>query len=149
MRVAILGHLIHNRVYNESLEVKGVVHLSVGEIEAFAAQSAADGVPCVAVIRTHGIPRAEEEHLAALAARYPLFSVLDMTCPFVKKIHRIADDNTGERTVFFLLGTRSHPEVEGIVSHVRGECFVFSTAEELKNLLPQVDIGEKIGRICS
>jgi 4-hydroxy-3-methylbut-2-enyl diphosphate reductase len=144
VRVAILGHLIHNRVYNESLEAKGVVHLTAEEIEAFAAQSAVDGVPCVAVIRTHGVPRAEEERLIALSARYPLFSVQDMTCPFVKKIHRIADDNTGEDTVFFLLGTRSHPEVEGIVSHVRGECHVFSTAKELENLLSEVKIGEKM-----
>ena len=143
-RVAILGHLIHNRVYNEELEAKGVLHITIEEAEAFAKQSETDGIPCVAVIRTHGVPLAVEERLLALAARYPLFSVQDMTCPFVKKIHCIADENTGEGTVFFLLGSRHHPEVEGIVSHVRGDCYVFSTAKELGDLLPTLHIGEKI-----
>lgn len=142
-RVAILGHLIHNRIYNTSLEEKGVVHLEMEEAEAFAARTAFDGVPAVIVIRTHGVPREAEERLAALAARYPLFSVLDMTCPFVKNIHRIADQNTDADTIFFLLGSRHHPEVEGIVSHVRGECCVFSSADELAERLPTIPIGEK------
>ncbi len=135
VRVGILGHLIHNRVYNETLEQKGAVHLTVAGAEQFAAQSMLDGCPAVAIIRTHGIPREEEEALHALEARYPLFSVQDMTCPFVKKIHDIADQTTDADSVFFLLGSAHHPEVEGIVSHVKGECHVFSTAEELALLL--------------
>ena len=143
-RVAILGHLIHNRVYNEGLEARGARHISIDEAEAFAAQSERDGCPAVAVIRTHGIPRGEEETLRALSARYPHFSVLDMTCPFVKKIHRIADENTDEDTVFLLLGSRNHPEVEGIVSHVQGDCYVFSSAAELDELLHSEKINQKI-----
>ncbi len=133
-RVYILGHLIHNRLYNESLEEKGVRHIAAEELTEIA-RGTDEQHPATVVIRTHGIPWMEEERLRALAAAYPHFHVVDMTCPFVKKIHRIADENTNDGTVFFLLGTENHPEVQGILSHVRGEKYLFRTAEELEELL--------------
>ena len=141
-RVCILGHLIHNRLYNESLEQKGVFHISVDGAEAVARETSAEA-PATVIIRTHGIPLEEERRLYDLAAQYPHFAVLDMTCPFVKKIHRIADENTGDDSVFFLLGTENHPEVQGILSHVRGEKHLFSTAEGLENTLSTLEIREK------
>ncbi len=140
--VYILGHLIHNRLYNESLETKGVVHIGIDEAADIARLATAD-MPATALIRTHGIPRGEEQHLRMLAETYPHFHVVDMTCPFVKKIHRIADENTGADTVFFLLGTQTHPEVQGILSYVRGEKHVFSTAKELVGILESVSLLDK------
>ena len=87
-RIAILGHLIHNRVYNEELERRGAVHLSVDEVEGFVLRCAEQGLSAVVVIRTHGIPLGEEEQLYRLSEKYPHLSLLDMTCPFVKKIHK-------------------------------------------------------------
>ncbi len=141
-QVCVLGHLIHNRLYNESLEQRGVRHITMTEAPTVAAESD-KGTLTVILIRTHGIPLADRLALDALAAAHPHLRVEDMTCPFVQKIHRIADVETGEGTVFFLLGTASHPEVEGILSHVRGEKYVFETAAELEDLLKQVNIGEK------
>ncbi len=141
-RVYILGHLIHNRLYNESLEAKGARHITAAEAEEIAAQTV-EGEAARVVIRTHGVGREEEAFLLSLAARYPRFSVEDMTCPFVKKIHRIADESTGEDTVFFLLGTENHPEVQGILSHVRGEKHVFSSARELDELLASLSLDGK------
>ena len=89
-RVYILGHLIHNRLYNESLEAKGVRHITTQEAEEIA-RASDSGDAATVVIRTHGIPWGEEERLRALAERYSRFHVVDMTCPFVKKIHHIAD----------------------------------------------------------
>ncbi len=141
-RVAILGHLIHNRLYNESLEARGVRHIAIADAAAVAAESD-DGEDITVVIRTHGVPREEEEYLLSLAAAHPHFHVADMTCPFVRKIHKIADENTGDDTVFFLLGSENHPEVQGILSHVRGEKRLFSTAEELERLLEGTDLRGK------
>ena len=141
-RVCILGHLIHNRLYNESLEKKGVLHVSAEDAEHLARENAA-GEPITFVIRTHGVPREQEARLRALAEKFSCVRVLDMTCPFVKKIHRIADENTDENTVFFLLGTENHPEVQGILSYVRGEKYLFRTAEELENTLKTLSISEK------
>lgn len=133
MRVCILGNLIHNRLYNESLERRGVRHITMEEVDAIALQSDADNETAV-VVRTHGIPYTEEKKLLQLAERHPHFHVFDMTCPFVRKIHKIADENTGEDTLFLLLGSESHPEVQGIISHVMGEYRVFKSVEELKDL---------------
>ena len=141
-RVYILGHLIHNRLYNEGLEAKGVRHISVSDVPLIAKQTDS-GTPAVVVIRTHGVPVEEELLLYSLEKEHPNFCVADMTCPYVKKIHRIADENTGEDTVFFLLGTENHPEVQGILSHVRGEKHLFSSAAELEKLLSERDFFQK------
>ena len=138
-RVCILGHLIHNRLYNESLERRGVCHVTVEDTARLAAESDMGGEVTV-VIRTHGIPKEEEEHLLALERVHPHFHVADMTCPFVRKIHTIADENTGEDSVFFLLGSENHPEVQGILSHVGGEKHVFTRSEELAKLLSEADL---------
>ena len=139
-RVCILGHLIHNRLYNESLEAKGVLHVTAEEAERLARASSE---PMTVVIRTHGVPEETEARLSALAATHAHVRVLDMTCPFVKKIHRIADENTDASSAFFLLGTENHPEVQGILSHVRGEKYLFQTAEELEMLLKTLDLSAK------
>ena len=141
-RVCILGHLIHNRLYNESLEKRGVRHITAEEASRVAEESDRDGATTV-VVRTHGIPLEQEKLLRGLSAAHPHFTIEDMTCPFVRKIHRIADENTGADTLFLLLGSENHPEVQGILSHVRGEYRVFGTAQELEALLRQTDIGEK------
>ncbi|MBQ8174782.1 MAG: bifunctional 4-hydroxy-3-methylbut-2-enyl diphosphate reductase/30S ribosomal protein S1 [Clostridia bacterium] len=140
-RVCILGHLIHNRLYNESLEKKGVLHVTIEEAERLANEKAF--VPLTLVIRTHGVSCEQEARLRALAKKHEHVRVLDMTCPFVKKIHRIADENTDNATVFFLLGTENHPEVQGILSYVRGEKYLFRTAKELQELLKTVMVAEK------
>lgn len=142
-RVYILGHLIHNRLYNESLEAKGARHIDFPDVPALAAATN-EKHPVILIVRTHGVPLMQENALSDLAARYPFFTVTDMTCPFVRKIHRIADENTGDDTVFFLLGSAAHPEVEGILSHVRGEKYVFGTAGELEHLLQTHDFSGKM-----
>lgn len=134
-RIYTLGPLIHNRLYTEQLESRGVRVITTEEAEKAASNAAKDGVPCVFVIRAHGIPKEEEAALRALSLRYPGVSVLDMTCPFVKKIHRIAEKETGAETLFLLFGSALHPEVRGIMSYAKGEKISFSSAEELKNLL--------------
>ena len=141
-RVYILGHLIHNRLYNERLEAKGVRHITIADVPAIA-QATDEGDPAVVVIRTHGVPLPDEALLYRLASEHPRLRVANMTCPFVKKIHKIVDENTGDDSVFFLLGTENHPEVQGILSHVRGEGQLFSTAEELENLLKHTDFWQK------
>jgi 4-hydroxy-3-methylbut-2-enyl diphosphate reductase len=42
-----------------------------------------------------------------------------------------------------IAGNRDHPEVQGILSHVRGEKHLFSTVEELENLLKHSDFWKK------
>ena len=120
-----VGSLIHNRLYNASLTARGVQVLSPDQ----AVQAAKQG-PCVLVLRTHGILR--EEEAAIRAAAVEGVDILDMTCPFVKKIHRIAEAESGADVCFLLSGAPSHPEVLGILSYVNGDKWVLPDAEAVE-----------------
>lgn len=125
--IYVLGNLIHNRPYNEHLAARGVRVIGVEEAEAVAAR----GRKACIVIRTHGVPREDEEKLRALEAKYPNLRVEDMTCPFVKKIHRIAAENTAPDVTLAILGDPTHPEVLSICSYAKGEVVVFDSEESL------------------
>ena len=133
-RLYIIGELIHNGIYNKGLREKGVSIIDTADAPAIAAQSDTDGA-CEVYIRTHGIPQEKEAVLRALEKAHPNFKVVDMTCPFVKRIHKIAAEHTGEDTLFLLLGSHNHPEAEGILSYAKGEKEVFSSSAELEQVL--------------
>lgn len=77
-RVATLGPIIHNRHVIERFTALGVREIAAPE-EARPGE-------CV-VIRSHGVTRAIMEQLAGMDVE-----VIDATCPFVKKIHRIISE---------------------------------------------------------
>ena len=117
-KVATLGPLIHNPQTVEDLERRG----------ALVADTPAD-VPTgyEVVIRSHGVPRSIYDELEARGCTYH-----DATCPFVKKIQKIASEAEAAGAVLVVAGDASHPEVQGIVGHTRGEVFVFSDLAQLK-----------------
>lgn len=111
-----LGHIIHNEDFNESLEKKGVVNISLEDLgEEFPPDT-------LVFIRTHGITKetAELLHRRKISCR-------DATCPYVKKIHRAVQKEVkkaaegGEDIVFLLTGDPGHPEVLGIISFAEGQ----------------------------
>lgn len=117
-KVATLGPLIHNPQCVADLESKGVV-----------TASGLDDVPAgyEVVIRSHGVGADVYE---AIAERGLVLH--DATCPFVAKIHRIAKRASDEGKTLLVAGDKTHPEVQGIVGHTRGEVFVFADLDELK-----------------
>ncbi len=125
-----LGELIHNRLYTEELASRGVMIARMDGIADIAVNSD-KGEPTVVVIRTHGIPREDETYLHTLEMAHPYFSVVDMTCPHVKRIHHIVERETCDDTRFILLGTPGHAEAIGIMSYARGESALFPTADEV------------------
>ena len=88
-RIYTLGHLIHNPSYLARLEKNGVHSVGIGEVEDIA-RSATKEMPVTLFLRAHGVPRETEMHLRSLCEKYPYFSYVDCTCPYVKKIHNIA-----------------------------------------------------------
>ncbi len=129
-RIFTLGNLIHNDIYNQHLAACGVRVTSVTEISELA-RTATEASPVRVFVRAHGIPREDEEKLVKASAENPYFRYEDCTCPYVKKIHRIAEENSGEDRVFFLSGYASHPEVVGIMSYFEGDKLTFDHAEAL------------------
>lgn len=128
--IATLGHLIHNESYNEGLRRRGVLTVCDKDLSALAARADAEH-PVTVVVRAHGCTRETEERLNRYAAENPHFRVIDCTCPYVKKIHRIAKENSAPDKVLLLIGSETHPEVVGILSWFDGEKHVFPDAETL------------------
>ena len=133
-RIFTLGALIHNEIYNSRLEARGVKVIKESEIHEIAC-SATESSPVTVILRAHGVTLECEEMLRALKNENPHFNYVDCTCPFVKKIHRIAEKNSTDDNYFLFLGHPDHPETRGVVSRFKGDKLVFSTADELKQAI--------------
>ena len=133
-RIFTLGNIIHNDVYNAYLCKCGVGVLRIDGVEAVAESASADA-PVTLFVRAHGIPKQHEAMLASLSSANPFFRYEDCTCPFVKKIHKIADEHSGDDKFFLLFGAEDHPEVVGIMSYAECEKRVFSSADELEAMI--------------
>ena len=133
-RIFTLGALIHNDTYNRQLKEQGVEVTDINSVAELSKTASADSPVCV-FIRAHGIPREDEALLKKCAAENEFFSFTDCTCPYVKKIHRIAAEHSNEDNVLLLLGKDDHPEVVGILSYFDYEKVVFSSADELSDLI--------------
>lgn len=117
-KVATLGPLIHNPQCVEELERMGVV----------TAEGLSDVPPGYeVVIRSHGVPAWVYDKLGGAGAVYH-----DATCPFVAKIHRIAQQASAQGAALLVAGDAAHPEVQGIVGHTGGEVFVFADLAQLQ-----------------
>ena len=122
-RVYTLGHLIHNRIYNEDLERLGVFSINISDVEkVYLSEQDKD---MTVVIRTHGIKKEDFNYLLGLEAKYGNLKIADATCPFVKKIHSIAESNTSDDTLFLLFSDPDHPEAIGTMSYAKGEKIAF------------------------
>lgn len=117
--VCTLGPLIHNPQFVQSLEARG----------AKVVQSPAEVPPgAVLVIRSHGVPRAVYGEAAKLG-----LELVDATCPYVAKIHKLAGDASKKGAVVLIAGDPSHPEVIGIRGHC-GKAYVFQNLQELEKI---------------
>ena len=130
-RIYTLGAVIHNRIYNDKLKAQGVRAISYAEIEDVIGENKGR---TILVGRTHGITVKEEKALRALEEKHPNFSFVDMTCPFVKRVHKIAAENTNEDTVFLLYSDPGHPEAKSTLSYARGDVIPFSSLDELQTV---------------
>ncbi len=136
MRVFTLGTLIHNEVYNARLREKGVCVVEADGLEALSREATPEN-PVRVFVRAHGIPVETEALLQKLHSENPDFSYVDCTCSYVKKIHRIVEQNSDDGNVLLVLGSPDHPEVSGFVSRFSGEKFVFSNASEFELVLEE------------
>ncbi|EJW94739.1 LytB protein, partial [gut metagenome] len=79
------------------------------------------------IIRSHGVARQVYEQLEQRDVE-----IIDATCPFVKRIHGLVSQAEKEGALPIIIGTPSHPEVEGIAGWC-SHCRVFENLEALKN----------------
>ncbi len=124
-KVATLGPIIHNQDVVNDMEKRGARIIdSVDELEPDE----------TVVIRSHGVGRDVYEKIRQKGNR-----MLDATCPFVSKIHKIVARKTKEGCFILIAGDASHPEVQGIVGHCDENCLVFKDNFELKDFFQNRD----------
>lgn len=118
-KVATLGPIIHNQDVVNDMQAKGArIISSVDELEGDE----------TVVIRSHGVGREIYDQIDAKGVR-----MLDATCPFVSRIHKIVAEKTKQGYFVLIAGDAKHPEVQGIVGHCDENCLVFKDNFELKD----------------
>ena len=132
--ICTLGKLIHNEEYNKFLAKNGVVELTNDNINSVL-EKAKNGTSVTIIIRTHGVEKQVQRALEDFASKAPTLTVVDSTCPYVKKIHQIADENSGKNKTLIVIGQKEHPEVKSIISYAKGDCQVFLDETELEAYL--------------
>ena len=126
------GPIIHNEEVVRDLEEKGVqVINSKEELEANLLEALKEGV---VVIRSHGVGR----EIYELLERQGL-ELVDATCPFVKKIHKIVREQCEAGRRVIIVGNEHHPEVEGIKGWGNEYTLAVESLEEFENLALRPD----------
>ena len=125
-RTLTLGPIIHTRHVVEQFAAAGVRVIDTPE-EA--------GPGDTVVIRSHGVSREVYKRLESTGAE-----IIDATCPFVKRIHGLVSQAEAEGRLPVIIGTPTHPEVEGIAGWC-GDCRIFDSADVLKKWVQEEEIG--------
>lgn len=127
-KIATLGALIHNRQVVSDLESKGVkVYERVCDVPD----------DTTLIIRTHGVGKEIMDELHSRKIPY-----IDLTCPFVNKIHKIVNEHYNKGYQIIIVGDAQHPEVKGINGWCGGNAWVVYSTD----LKIPVEIAQK--NIC-
>ena len=116
--IQIYGQLIHNRTVLDQLKAKGID--TIDTLDQLDPKKKL-------VIRTHGIPKQEEEKLIKEGIDY-----IDATCPLVKRLHFIIEKLNKEKTQIVIIGHRNHPEIIAAKSYAPNAVVINSEGEALK-----------------
>ena len=118
-----LGPIIHNEEVVADLAARGVRVISEDMIP--------DLHQGTVVIRSHGVGK----HIYQLLEKTDL-DYIDVTCPFVLKIHRIVERESTAGKQILIFGDPNHPEVKGICGWCNGPYTVLDSREEAENFVP-------------
>lgn len=128
--VYCLGPPIHNRQVVAKLEARGLQ--VVEDIE--------DVRPgATALVRAHGAgPR-----VYRIAAERGI-TLIDATCPFVRRVQEAARRLADEEYQVLVLGERDHPEARAIVEHAGGRATIIESADEVD----RIELARRVAIVC-
>ena len=82
-----------------------------------------------AVIRTHGIPKNELQHLKEQDV-----NVIDATCPYVTKPQQICEEMSEQGYDVVIFGDEEHPEIKGVKSYAGNGAYVVLGVSDLEKI---------------
>ena len=124
-----LGELIHNPRVVRRLAEKGLEPIRKPE------EAAGRRV----LIRSHGVSPQVIQTLEAAGNQ-----VVDLTCPFVEKLHSIVEESSRDGTPVILVGEKDHPETQGTAGWAHGPAWIVADTAEAEQL-PRM---EKAVAVC-
>jgi 4-hydroxy-3-methylbut-2-enyl diphosphate reductase len=131
-RLTTLGPIIHNDQVIARLKAQGVD-------TAPALAAIPDGT---VVLSAHGVaPEVVKQ------AREQGLEIVDVTCPFVTRVHRMARQLYEQGYQILLVGDPGHTEVKGVIGAVEsigGTVTLVNSPEQVRGLT----LGKKVGLVC-
>ena len=123
--ISTLGPIIHNDDVVNRLKEKGVNAVdSISDLESGKRLA----------IRTHGVGKSTVASIEQSNIEY-----VDLTCPFVKKIHKIVSEKHAEGYKILIVGDKNHPEVVGINGWCNDEAVIALDSSELEGVFSPSD----------
>jgi len=121
-KIYTLGPIIHNEQMVKYLESLGVI--AVDDADDI------DDNPAKLVIRAHGISPQVYDGLN----NKDNLTIIDGTCPYVKKIHELVKRKYDEGYKIIIAGDRKHPEIIGINGRCGNNAIIVNDVEDLEKL---------------
>ncbi len=121
-KIYTYGPIIHNEQVVDDLTKKGVEVINSYEELTKITEG-------TVVIRSHGVEKAIYELIENKG-----LTLVDATCPFVKKIHKIVEKESMSDSHIVVIGNRNHPEVQGIVGWANGDVYVVENEQEAEKI---------------
>ena len=121
-----LGPIIHNEEVVSDLAERGVEVIEEKDLASLSGGTV--------VIRSHGVGKQIYQELREYHLDY-----VDVTCPFVLKIHRIVEKESLAGKHIIIFGDPDHPEVRGICGWCEGSYTVLKDREETENFTPPAE----------
>lgn len=126
--VYVRNQIVHNDHVVAALEARGVVFVKeLAEV--------APGRPVV--FSAHGVSQAVEDEARSLS-----LTVVDATCPLVKRVHREAERRRDEGCSIVLVGHPGHPEIVGTLGRAGSSAHVVETVADVAALPGPDSMGE-------
>lgn len=115
-KIFTLGPIIHNPQVVSKYREQGII--PVEDLQTLR--------DCVVVLRSHGESPDRIQRLLEAGC-----SIVDTTCPCVKRIHSIAQE---AKSFFILIGEKNHPEVTSSLNWAKVPAYVVDSEEDIRQL---------------
>ena len=129
-KIYTYGPIIHNEEVVKELAAKGVE--VIDSLEELKTKEKG-----ILIIRSHGVAKDVQDQMTAAG-----FTVIDATCPFVKRIHKIVEKESAQGHKIVIVGSPVHPEVEGIKGWCGEDVSIVETTDEAEAF--KAEKGKKI-----